>query len=214
MFTTSRHLKHVVTIACTLALLSATGNTLAAENKFSLGLEIRSTYARWYEYPGIYYEEDFFLTGVRGEYLFQTGMSAQVPVEFGFSAALYPLGNYENSFGDENDAYGGRISAIGQAGFELGAAADLIARIELAYLAAIGSSDDGSHSETFTDYLPSIDGAIGIRLNGVKFGRVSSATLLYTFSLAELGIDTDNWVMHSPSSEDWSNSSIMLMVNF
>ena len=63
-----------------------------ASDQSTIAVESRSTYTRWYEYPGTYYEEEFSFIGVRWDYYFDPD-NAEL-LKYGFTGSLYPVGSY------------------------------------------------------------------------------------------------------------------------
>lgn len=188
----------------------------ANESTASLGIESRTTYTRWFEYPGSYYEETFSLQGIRGEYYSANFKLETGQISLGYTLALYALGSYDNGWdGDENpNAWGVRPGLISQYKFDLQPNLSLIAQAELTYLILFGEDDARNHADGVGVYFPALDAGLGLAFNNLSFGSISSIRLLYTFSAVDLGVTTDNFIRNTPDISEWSNNSLVLMANF
>ncbi|MCK4707558.1 MAG: hypothetical protein KAU21_02990 [Gammaproteobacteria bacterium] len=183
-----------------------------AADQSSIAVESRSTFTRWYEYPGTYYEEEFSFTGVRADYYFDPADSGLI--KYGFTGSLYPIGSYTSWPNGSEGAFAVRAGFMGQARFPVNETMRFILQAEVTYLIALGSADGGNHSEDFEVYLPSVSTGAGLVFNDVKMMGASSLSIMYMFGLIELGVDTDNFVSGSPVTEDWSDSAISLVLNY
>ncbi len=189
-------------------------HVLAQESSVSIGLESRTTYTRWYEYPSTYFEETFSILGIRGERYYMNLDMSRGQLDLGIVGGLYPLGSYNNGWNEEASAYGLRPGLISQYSLTLNPKISFLAQMEVAYLLFYGSGDVRFHDEGFGVYFPSIDGGLGLAINKLSLGSITSIKLLYTFGFINLGVSTDNFVQGSPIIENWSNSSVTLMFDF
>lgn len=183
-----------------------------AADQSTIGVEIRDTYTRWYEYPGVYYEEEFSLTGIRADYFFDNNDADLI--KYAFTASLYPSGSYTSWPSGSASAFAARAGFMGQARFAVNESMRFILQAEASYLLILGSADSGSHSEDFGVYLPSVSAGAGLIFNNVGVMGASSLSIMYMLGMLELGVDTDNYVSGSPVTEDWSDSAISVVLNY
>lgn len=183
-----------------------------AEGQSSISLESRSTYTRWYEYPGTYYEEEFSFTGIRADYFLDSNDSEFI--KYAFTGSLYPVGSYTSWPSASEGAFAARVGYMGQARIPAGDSMKLILQAEVSYLLALGNGGSASHSEDFAVYLPSVSAGAGLLFDSVAILGASSLSVMYTFGLVELGVDTDNYVSGSPVTENWSDSAISAVLNY
>ncbi|MDH5392338.1 MAG: hypothetical protein OEY11_04030 [Gammaproteobacteria bacterium] len=184
----------------------------SAADESSISIESRDSYTRWYEYPGVYYEEEFSFVGVRADYYFNA--SEGDVIKYGFTGSLYPAGSYTSWPSEDESAFAARAGFIGQARLAVNDSMKLILQAEVTYLVALGTAGGGSHSDDFAVYLPSVSAGAGLLFNNMEILGASSLSVMYMFGLFELGVDTDNYVSGSPVTEDWSDSAISVVLNY
>lgn len=206
-------MKTLMTLIVIVAGLFSPICATAEAASYSVGLESRDTYTRWYEYPGIYYEEEWSHLGLRMDYFFDSSENNN-PLKYGITASLSPAGEYFSWPATTASSSAIRVGALTEYSYGLQPQIDFIARGELAFLILLGSAGDANHSEDFGVYFPSMDLGLGLNFKGVKWAGADSVSVLYSFSVIDLGQWTDNWVSGTPVTEDWANSSISFMLNY
>jgi len=195
-----------------LSILFFSSTLQANDSTTGIALESRDTYTRWYEYPGNYWEESFSFTGIKGDYNKYWRDLSSFSLYYGFSLGLY-TGNYINSPGNQYGANAIRPSASLLGKINLVESINLLIQTEIAYLIALGSSDNAMHSDDFGVYVPSLDLGVGLEYR-INTSDIKSIRLSYQVSIANLGVETDNFQKNDVSSEDWANSAVSFGVYF
>lgn len=192
------------------------------QDGWGLGLDKRTVETNWYHNNtgGATTHESFDLLGVKGEYQMPFTQLEQLKLDFNFGGTLFFLGDYTGERGIstyEGDAAGFEIDATIQAGFNAGAI-NLLGRVggSLTVISASAASDTAAspYDEDFTVTIPEIFGAVGIKFDQFKFMGATSASLMYRFTLADLGASTDYYINGEVESIDHSNTGIFFTVNF
>lgn len=195
-----------------MILVSGFQYVYAEDSDIAIGFETRNTYTRWYEYPSLYWEEDFTFYGVRSEYRRNLLLTGHAEFSYGAVLSLF-TGTYKNSPGETISANAIRPGGFIEGRYSLGGSLHTVMQLELAYLMVLGKSDHGSHADDFNVYLTSIDLGLGIEF-ALHMAEIKTVRLLYGFSLFDLGLETDTYVKNDVSSVDWNNSAIYLIAYF
>lgn len=195
------------------AIVFALSWTQFAYADWQYGIDTNTTYTRWYEYPGTYWEATFQLQGVRAENVLIDRKSQSASFGFGYGGTVYLAGDYKNSAGKKvADAKGLEADVFGQVRLPIGRGG-LFARGGFSFLGnlASGSGTSGVYRNAYTVTVPLLFGGVGAEFALGDTGRV---TALYHFALANLGIATDTYAVGTPSLQDWSSNGISILFSF
>lgn len=206
---------------CISTQVSAAKNQ-TEQDGWALGIDMRTVETNWYHNNtgGATTHENFDLLGVKGEYQMPVTKLDQIDLDFTLGGTLFFVGDYTGERGIstyEGDARGFEIDAAMQAGFDAGAV-KLLGRVggSLTIITADAASDTAlsPYDEDFTHTIPEIFGAVGVKFDQFKFMGASSASLMYRFTLVDLGASTDYYISGDVESEGHSNSGIFFTLNF
>jgi len=202
--------------------VSAAPISPAEQDGWGLGLDKRTIETNWSHHNtgGETTHESFDLLGVKGEYQMAFIKVDQMSLDFNIGGILFFSGDYSGERGIstyEGDAAGFEIDAAIQAGFDTGSVS-LLGRVggSLTIIGASAAGDTAAspYDEDFTHTIPEIFGALGIKFDQFKFMGATSASLMYRFTLVDLGASTDYYISGDVESIEHSNSGIFFTLNF
>lgn len=192
------------------------------QDGWALGIDMRTVETNWYHNNtgGATTHESFDLLGVKGEYQMPFTKLDQLDLDFTLGGTLFFAGSYTGERGIntyEGDASGVEIDAAIQAGFDADTV-ELLGRVggSLTIIAASAAGDTAAspYDEDFTVYVPEIYAAIGVKFNQINVMGATSASIMYRFTLIELGASTDYYISGDVESIEHSNSGIFFTLNF
>ena len=211
----------VVTLLSNPAM-AAKQNKQTEQDGWGLGLDKRTVETNWYHHGtgGATTHEVFDLLGVKGEYQMPFTKLDQLQLDFSIGGTLFFAGEYTGERGIstyDGDAAGFEIDAAVQAAFDAGSI-NLLGRVggSLTVITGSAASDTAPspYDEDFTHTIPEIFGAVGIKFEQFKVMGATSASLMYRFTLVDLGASTDYYIYGDVESIEHSNYGIFFTVNF
>ena len=200
----------------------AAAKSQTEQDGWALGIDMRSVETNWYHYNtgGATTHEQFDLLGVKAEYQMPFTKLDQVDLDFILGGTLFFTGSYTGERANstyEGDAAGFEIDAAMQAAFDAGSV-NLLGRVggSLTVIAARAASDSAQspYDEDFTITIPEIYAALGVKFNQFKFMGATSASLMYRFTVIDLGASTDYYISGEVESIEHSNSGLFFTINF
>lgn len=194
----------------------------AEKSGWALGIDKRSVETNWYHYNtgGATTHETFDLLGIKGEYLSPISKLDKINLDFAVGGTLFLIGDYTGERGNstyEGDAFGFEVDAAIQAALKAGGV-NLLGRVggSVTVITASAASDNAAspYDEDFTHTIPEIYGGIGLNFPQFTAMGATSASLMFRFTLVELGATTDYYIRGDVESEGHDNYGIFFTMNF